>query len=499
MKMFLTLQMVFTFCSAMAFAGASMDKPVVPTQNCNSYNQQTAFQGYMTCIMNFNNQVVNYQNQVNQYNQNVHASGATPISGASGLIIQPVHPTNNCGAAPAVSDTSAWSTHNSCVSQYNSNRTYYHNAMNAYNVITDQFMAQQKAAQDAEEKRLAEIRPENQTTTGTLQQVQMNNQSASKTYAVAGAILAGYGAYQLAQSEMFGLQCGSQNYGACVAAGVAAVMAYNFFGESNKANNQVKSFGQNAVSVCQAQNALQTTQQNCNNKDPSSPFYEATLDTPPNENWYDPTTGQCKSDAPQVCKDMMAGNEGYKPMGNSLPKITDGCPGGGTSCLTGINPLMVQTAKGLKVTIKDKNGKEISMYPADYRDEKSMLAAGMSPAMAKKLLNELNLSEENTKKALADAKKAGEGLEGLDSNSVVGSGSFGGSSAIVGDLESEEAKKRRRFKDDLAAAEAKRKPSSAGLSKNFHGDLIGSSGDDIFSMMNRRYQLKSEQDTFFTP
>jgi hypothetical protein len=59
--------------------------------------------------------------------------------------------------------------------------------------------------------------------------------------------------------------------------------------------------------------------------------------------------------------------------------------------------------------------------------------------------------------------------------------------------------KRRRFKDDLNAAEDKRKPSSAGLIKDFHGDMIGAAGDDIFTMMNRRYQLKNEQDTFFTP
>ncbi len=490
------------FWSALALAGNTVEQPVPPTNNCDSYDQKTALQGYMTCVITFNSKVVTYQSQVNQYNKNVHANGGTtPISGQAIGIIQPQHPTNNCGASPPATDTSAWSTYNSCVGQYNNNRSYYHTAMNAYNAVTDQLMALQRDAQAAESRRLEEIRPENQTTTGTLQQVQMNNKSASKTYAVAGAILAGYGAYQLAQSKMFGLQCGSQNYGACIAAGVAAVMAYNFFGESNKASNQVQAFGQNAVKVCQAQNNLQSTQQNCNNRDPSSPIYEATLETPPNENWYDPTTGQCKADAPQACKDMMAGNNGYKPMGSALPKLTGGCPGGGTSCLTGINPLVTKTAKGPKVTIKDKNGKEHSIYTDNYRDEKSMMAAGMSSAQAKKLLADLSLSEENAKKAMAEAKKSGEAAEGLDSNNIAGAGSFGGGAGGLGlDAESEEAKKRRHFKDDLAAAQEKlRKPSSTGLSKDFHGDLIGSAGDDIFSMMNRRYQLKNEQDTFFTP
>lgn len=45
-----------------------------------------------------------------------------------------------------------------------------------------------------------------------------------------------------------------------------------------------------------------------------------------------------------------------------------------------------------------------------------------------------------------------------------------------------------------------RKPAQVtGLTKNFNGDPIGVSGDDIFSMMKRRYILKSNQKTFFGP
>ena len=45
-----------------------------------------------------------------------------------------------------------------------------------------------------------------------------------------------------------------------------------------------------------------------------------------------------------------------------------------------------------------------------------------------------------------------------------------------------------------------RKPAQVtGLTKNFNGDPIGVSGDDIFGMMKRRYILKSNQKTFFGP
>jgi hypothetical protein len=46
----------------------------------------------------------------------------------------------------------------------------------------------------------------------------------------------------------------------------------------------------------------------------------------------------------------------------------------------------------------------------------------------------------------------------------------------------------------------KREPATAeGLAKDFNGELIGVAGDDIFKMMNRRYKLKTAQDSFIGP
>ncbi|MCC2679932.1 MAG: hypothetical protein K0R29_2508, partial [Pseudobdellovibrio sp.] len=38
--------------------------------------------------------------------------------------------------------------------------------------------------------------------------------------------------------------------------------------------------------------------------------------------------------------------------------------------------------------------------------------------------------------------------------------------------------------------------SAEGLAKDFNGELIGVAGDNIWKMMNRRYKLKTAQDSF---
>ena len=48
-----------------------------------------------------------------------------------------------------------------------------------------------------------------------------------------------------------------------------------------------------------------------------------------------------------------------------------------------------------------------------------------------------------------------------------------------------------------AAVVIDRRPSLEGLSKSVNGDLIGVKGDNIFKMINRRYQDKEQQIWFF--
>lgn len=51
--------------------------------------------------------------------------------------------------------------------------------------------------------------------------------------------------------------------------------------------------------------------------------------------------------------------------------------------------------------------------------------------------------------------------------------------------------KKEAYKRDVAGQNV------AGLTKNFNGEPIGVSADDIFVMMNRRYKVKEQQDNFF--
>lgn len=498
MKNFLVAKIAITiFCSIgfNAFAQQQMTRPSAPNNTCNSYDQTSQYSGYIQCAINYNSQILTYQNQVNQYNQNIRLSGGTPVPTDAGLVMTPNPPSNNCGMTPTASDTSAWQTHNNCISAYNNNKRQYEQAMLTVNSINQQIMAQASAAQAAEAQRLSQIQAQNQTsTTGTLQQVQSNTNSASKIYAVAGAVLAGYAAYKAMQSTQFFSKCTPYSGFYCVLGAAAAGAAVYFMTQSKKANGQVRDFDSSNRNVCQMNNTISSVKQNCNSSDPSSPIYNQAVETPPNETWYDPGTGQCKPDAPALCQQMMNGENGYKSIGNSLPKMTGSCTGAGTTaCMAAFKQTVTQTPRGLKVSYKDKNGKEYTFYPDEFRDEKSLMGFGLTSTQAKKALAELAEVEETAKKALADAKKAGEGLEASSHASLgIGLGSSGDSGAGAAmDMESN-----RSFKDELKAVEETRKPSSAGLVKDFHGDMIGAAGDDIFTMMNRRYQLKNEQDTF---
>lgn len=494
MKKILVVQTFLAILSSVAFAGPSAPTP--PTNSCNSYDQINQYGGYVQCILNFNNQVVTFHNQVNQYNQIARSQGSPMISPPAGLVATPNMPQNNCGQSPSINEAAAWQTYNQCVTQYNSNKQIYESAMVAVNNINQQFMAQLEAAQAAEAQRLAQIQANNQTsTTGTLQQVQQNTKGASKIYSVAAAVLAGYGTYKALESTQWFAQCTPYTASACMMGAIAAGASVYFFSQQKKANGQVATFADSNVKVCQANNAVSNTQNNCNATDPSSPIYDPGVSTPVDASWYDPGTGQCKADAPQLCKDMMNGENGYQAMGNSLPKVSGSCAGAaGTACMAAFNQMVTQTPRGPKVTFKDKTGKEYTYYPDELRDEKSLMAAGLSSAQAKKALAEMAAAEENAKKALADAKKAGEGLEKMDFGGL-GSGSIASGTSGLDGFANDPNK--RKFKDDLKAVEGKRKPSSAGLVKDFHGDMIGAAGDDIFTMMNRRYQLKNDQDSFF--
>jgi len=88
------------------------------------------------------------------------------------------------------------------------------------------------------------------------------------------------------------------------------------------------------------------------------------------------------------------------------------------------------------------------------------------------------LKEENTKK------------------SAFGNLGVSGGTNIV-DVNKGDGSQNKVFKDEFKDVED-RKPSSEGLAREYNGEMIGVAGDDIFLMMNKRYKIKNDHDTFIS-
>jgi hypothetical protein len=146
-------------------------------------------------------------------------------------------------------------------------------------------------------------------------------------------------------------------------------------------------------------------------------------------------------------------------------------------------------SKGIKVDaktgiVKLKEGKKI-----DPNDPASMSAALGGEGMSE-LMKSVSEIEKNAV-AKVEQVKAGSEAYGFNSGGAgfgmaLAEGGYGMGEDVVG--------------AGASSTNRIRKPAQVkGLTKNFNGDPIGVSGDDIFGMMKRRYILKSNQKTFFGP
>lgn len=142
-----------------------------------------------------------------------------------------------------------------------------------------------------------------------------------------------------------------------------------------------------------------------------------------------------------------------------------------------------------------KNGK--TLKPDDFGNAQALTDAGFDPGMAASLTSDLN--KMNAKVAALNAKdalaKENSSNLPLDTSANVQNGLEGNKAAENGNLDP--------LKDVNGTANlnarAVASETAEGLVKDFNGELIGAAGDDIFKMMNRRYNLKVAQDTFLAP
>lgn len=201
---------------------------------------------------------------------------------------------------------------------------------------------------------------------------------------------------------------------------------------------------------------------------------------------FDPKTGLCSANAPAECKTLLS----------SAQEIC-AAKKGGPSCLAGLRfpaAKIIQTADGkVKATL---NGKERSFGIEDFASEASMVKAGFTPAQAKQFMTDANNPNGILAKNGINAK--GELIKmntvPMQASGSSGFGSGSGSDSAKKPVESMTMKKDEYgdVKKEIASVPA----SAEGLTKDYNGDTIGSDGDDLFKMMNRRYLLKQHQNIF---
>ena len=140
-------------------------------------------------------------------------------------------------------------------------------------------------------------------------------------------------------------------------------------------------------------------------------------------------------------------------------------------------------------SITSKDGKK---YTVDnFSNENAMIAAGFSAADAKFAAANLKKIKDSINNDLSAASllaKKNSGPNSYSDNTGTASNKSGSSPLTPNGSTAKLINDKER---SLASAE--------GLVRDFNGEAIGISNDDIFRMMNRRYKLKASQDNFIAP
>ena len=508
----------------LAFAGTANlpTAPIPPVDTCdvdfplatNPVQHNTCKQTYQTNYAAYQTQLSIYQGNEQLWNYISDPNKAATLD-ANGRLILPNAPVNDCGQYPAGSPAAI-----NCNANFTSATTAYQKAQTAYNSINAQMITagqtavqvnDLKAQQNGQAQAGARLEYINENSaTSTLDVVWKNNKEATSMYSVSSFILSGFSRYNNDEGDVSSNACSSTDYNSCTDAvgGYAASAAFSDM--SSMANDQVLDLGLNQNEICVLKNKLSENKTPiCNFTSTMSPSVIPAIATPPTPAWFDPFTAQCRSTAPELCKEILnLISTGGNPANSLIPVSTRRCPDGGTSCVTSDGPTVQVTPQGTKYTFKDKKGKSYSFYSSDFKDEKSMIKAGLSPAQAKKLKKNL---ETKSAEALVAAKKVAQKLSEIhDAKNGVNSGfdnkmvfehEVRQKNAVVAGkptAASVEITPAQKLKQMVPVAGVRR-PASKGLSRNLNGDLIGVAEDNIFEMINLRYKRKSEMNWFYTP
>lgn len=347
--------------------------------------------------------------------------------------------------------------------------------INAWNKM-QQEQAQQNQAAQSEEQRRALAEAQAQSATEALRKAQEQNQKSAKKSQMAATITQGisigFGVAFAASCAGAGATC---NYGF-----LASSIAFGML--SSKSSRQASQNVASGVSACQTQAQLNSS---------GSGDCSAIANTPttptPITSVFD-QNGNCIATDKNLCGQVEAG----LPPGTNIKDVVKG------ASQFAMTPPFKTNPDG---SVTMKNGK--TLKPSDFASKEALMAAGLSAdeasaAMASLGKAGLGLPKDALDKAKEDLKTASSGKKVDFGGGEIGGG---GGSESASSANASGALGSKSIGGGLAGGDgrdSKRNPAGAGLTRDFNGEAIGAAGDDIFSMMNRRYKMKTAQDSFIS-
>jgi hypothetical protein len=284
------------------------------------------------------------------------------------------------------------------------------------------------------------------------------NNSSATVSKIMGVGMMALGAYNVSKGNACSATCGAAGTGCCS-------MAPMFYGMA------AMNFLMGAQSFMQAKNN-------------SGAAYQSGLTGMDTSAWNnpfgDPNSPTTTSDDPSKDKDVAAVVNTGKF--NEIKKaLTTG----------GISGFKIDPKSG-KLTTKD--GKTYD--PAQMTGAQSFKDAGFSDESIAGAMDAAGKLEKAAMKKLGLTE--GIGAATAANGYTDDSGSGGTMSGKAGDITVDDSGGRRGLASSGAGVKI---PSNqiAGLSKNFNGERIGVSAENIFNMMARRYKTKEKQNSFFDP
>ncbi len=364
----------------------------------------------------------------------------------------------------------------SCQARNQSAQQKYNFQTQAWN-ISQEGQAQLTEAELAKKQAEAEALMKSQSASEALQKAIAENQKASDKAKSASSMASTVSAVLgLAYAGTCAMMGGCQQPLLIASIGFALMSALSSKQASENANS--------GYQACIAQNKISSATTDCG----SAPSQFNISSATPKGSSLVPSVfdsnGNCVASDKSLCTVAIAN----LPAGTNIKDITKGASTFASPFT--LNPDGSATLKGGKI-----------LKPSDFKDKNSLIAAGYSAdqataAMAAIAKGSVGFPASGLEKAAAELKDgklnpdfAGSFMSGSGSGSESGKGTGLGSS---GGLDS------KNIGGGSANGAHDRNPAGEGLTRDFNGEAIGAAGDDIFSMMNRRYKMKTSQDSFIS-